>query len=131
MPDLSKHVLFRRCSMFNTWDNPPSVLLMYKWPDCSAPLTKPLDVHGVLELKKRLRDRIALCHRVIVLSGMYVTHSRWIDDEIDTAVELGKSIIGVKPWGQERIPRKVQDNACVMDEWDHGAIVDAVRRFAE
>ena len=93
-------------------------------------MTKPLDVRGKWELEKKLRDRTALCHCIVVLSGMYVTHSEWIDYETDTAVALGKPIIGVKPWGQERVPKKVQDNACVMVDWNGDSVVSAVRRYA-
>lgn len=102
----------------------------FAWHNYSVPLTKPLDVRGKRELEKKLRDRIALCHCIVVLSGMYVTHSEWIDYEIDTAVALGKPIIGVKPWGQERVPKKVQDNASVMVGWNGDSVVSAVRRYA-
>ena len=102
----------------------------FTWTDYSVPLSKPLDVNGKNELKKKLRDRISLCSCIIILSGMYVSYSEWIDYEIDTAVALGKPIIGVKPWGQERIPQKVQDYADTMVGWNSTSIVNAVRDYA-
>ena len=42
---------------------------------------------------------------------MYAAYSEWIDYEIDTAIDYGKPIIGVKPRGQERIPVKIRNNA--------------------
>lgn len=102
----------------------------FKWTDYSVPLTKPLDVNGKRQLKEKLRNRISLCSCVIILSGMYVSYSEWIDYEIDTALELGKPIIGVKPRGQERIPNKVSINADVMVGWNFNSVVQAVRNYA-
>jgi hypothetical protein len=58
---------------------------------------------------------------------MYAAHSDWIDHEIDEAVRMGKTIIGVKPWGQERIPQKIQDAASTMVSWQSASIISAVR----
>ena len=102
----------------------------FLWTDYSVPITRPLTVSGVNELKQKIRNRISLCSCIIILSGMYVAYSDWIDFEIDTAVSMGKPIIGVKPWGQERIPTKVQDNADIMIGWNSASVVDAVRRYA-
>ena len=102
----------------------------FKWTDYSVPLTKPLDVNGKRQLKEKLHNRISLCSCVIILSGMYVSYSEWIDYEIDTALELGKTIIGVKPRGQERIPNKVSIYADVMVGWNSNSVVQAVRNYA-
>ena len=102
----------------------------FLWTDYSVPITRPLTVSGVNELKQKIRDRISLCRCVIILSGMYVVYSDWIDFEIDTAVSMAKPIIGVKPWGQERIPTKVQNNAIDMVGWNSDSVVKAVRKYA-
>ena len=102
----------------------------FQWTDYSVPITNPLNANGVNELKQKIRNRISLCSCVIILSGMYVTYSNWIDFEIDTARSMGKPIIGVKPWGQERIPVKVQNNADIMVGWNSSSIVEAVRKYA-
>ena len=51
----------------------------FMWTNYSVPITKPLDVNGKRELKEKLRNRISLCSCVIILSGMYVSYSEWID----------------------------------------------------
>lgn len=102
----------------------------FRWSDYSVPLSNPIDAHSVAELKERIRNKISACSCIIVLSGMYVSYSRWIDYEIDTALEMGKPIIGVKPRGNERIPRKVSDNADVVVGWMSSSVVDAVRRLS-
>jgi len=95
-----------------------------------VPITNPLDVNSKKELKEKLKNRISNCSCIIVLSGMYVAYSEWIDYEIDTAKELGKPIIGVKPWGQERIPSKVQNDSTVLVGWNSSSVVNAVRDYA-
>ncbi len=102
----------------------------FRWADYSVPLTNPIDFHTKRELKEKLREKISLCSCVIILSGMYVSYSEWIDYEIDTAIELGKPIIGIKPRGQERIPSKVSCNANVMVGWNSNSVVNAVRENA-
>lgn len=56
----------------------------FSWTNYSVPLSKPLDVKTKRELKEKIRSRISLCSCVIILSGMYVSYSEWIDYEIDT-----------------------------------------------
>lgn len=102
----------------------------FTWTNYSVPLSKPIDAKSKQELKDKIRNRISLCSCVIILSGMYVAYSEWIDYEIDTAVAMGKPIIGVKPWGQERIPAKVSTNADVLVGWNSSSIVQAVRDYA-
>lgn len=102
----------------------------FTWSNYSVPITNPLDAHSKKELKEKLKNRISNCSCIIVLSGMYVAYSEWIDYEIDTAKELGKPIIGVKPWGQERIPSKVQSDSTVLVGWNSSSVVNAVRDYA-
>ena len=117
-------------SQYETVKSWLSATSYFRWTNYSVPITRPLSVSSVNELKKKIRERISLCSCVIILSGMYVAYSEWIDFEIDAAVELGKPIIGVKPWGQERTPAKVQSNASIMVGWNSASIVDAVRNYA-
>ena len=67
---------------------------------------------------------------VIILAGMYAAHSDWIQFEIEQAKRLNKPIIGVKPWGQERVPQSIQDAARVVHGWNVGPIVASIRELA-
>ena len=102
----------------------------FTWSDYSVPLTNPIDAKGKKDLQEKLRNKISPCGCIIVLSGMYVSYSEWIDFEIDTAIQYGKPIIGIKPWGQERIPVKIQNNSDVLVGWNSSSIVQAVRDYA-
>ena len=102
----------------------------FSWSDYSVPFYDPLDANTKKELKKQIREQIASCSCVVILSGMYAAYSEWMGFEIDAAVEMGKPIIGVKPWGQERIPAKVSDNADVMVGWNSSSVVQAIRDYS-
>ena len=99
----------------------------FKWEDYSVPITKPIDAESKRELREKLRVKISQCSGIIVLAGMYVDYSEWIDYEMKVAREYGKPIIGVIPWGQQRVPLEVQNMASVMVGWNSPSIVQAVR----
>ncbi|MBT9147203.1 MAG: hypothetical protein DDT32_00955 [Syntrophomonadaceae bacterium] len=107
---------------------------LFRWRNYSDPKHDPVidpdtDV-GRRKMKEKLDDQIRPVHCVIVISGMYVAHSYWIQTEIDIANRYQKPIIGVRPWGQERIPQAVQDVADEMVGWNTDSIVSAVRKHA-
>ena len=82
------------------------------------------------QLTKKLLDQMNPTQVVIILAGMYAAHSDWIQFEIDEAKRLGKAIIGVKPWGQERVPQSIQDAAKVIHGWNVGPIIASIRELA-
>ena len=90
------------------------------------PLIDPNSSAGKNTLKNELKDQIKPASVVLVLAGMYVSYSDWIDFEIDTAVNSNKYIIGIEPWGQERIPSKVSNNADVMVGWNKNSVINAI-----
>lgn len=110
------------------WINSDSHL-KNSWYNYSVPLSNPIIVTQKRELKKKLTNKISLSNVIIILSGMYAAYSEWIDYEIDEAVRMGKYIIGVKPWGQERIPRKIQDNATIIVGWNSSSIIEAIKSY--
>lgn len=97
------------------------------WDNYSVPIDKPIDAKSKRELQQKITNKIALSNVVIVLSGMYAAYSEWIDYEIDEAVRMGKYIIGVRPWGQERVPLKIQLYASTMVNWNSSSVIEAIR----
>jgi hypothetical protein len=61
---------------------------------------------------------------------MYVAYSDWIQTEIDIALEMGKPILGIVPWGSQRIPQAVQDVAEEIVGWNTDSIVGMIRQIA-
>ena len=84
--------------------------LIYK--NYSVPQHDPLidsnSIIGKKKLKEMLKTQIRPSSAVIIISGMYANYSEWIDFEIETAISMEKYIIGLKPWGQQHIPTKIQ-----------------------
>lgn len=101
-----------------TWKN-------YSVPE-HDPLIDPNSAGGIKQLKEELKGQISPASKIIILAGMYASYSNWIDFELNTAVDYGKYIIGVKPWGQERIPSKVSSNANIMVGWNKESIINAI-----
>lgn len=100
----------------------------FEFRNYSVPKHDPLATSA--QLTKKLLDQMNPTQIVIVLAGMYAAHSDWIQFEIDEAKRLTKPIIGVKPWGQERVPQAVQDAANVIHGWNVGPIVASIRELA-
>jgi len=94
------------------------------------PVVDPDDDVGRRKLVKELDEQIRPVNCVIIISGMYVAYSDWIQTEIDIAKQYRKPIIGVKPLGQERTPQAVQDVADEMVGWNTDSIVSVIRRHA-
>ncbi len=63
---------------------------------------------------------------VVIVSGMYVNNRKWIQKEIDIALEMNKPIIGVKPLGAQRITEEVNTIAPVISR-NISQIIDAIR----
>lgn len=105
----------------------------FKWKNYSVPshnsLLDPDDISDVAPLIEELRSQIRPVHCVLVISGMYLNHSEWIQTEIDIAKEYMKPIIGLESWGRQKIPQAVQDAVKVMLGWDTDLIIDALRKF--
>jgi len=81
------------------------------------------------DLKEQLRQQIRPVEVVIVLAGMYVAYSKWIQFEIDFASLLSKPILGIKPWGSERVPTEVTLASNEIVGWNTDSIISAVRRL--
>jgi hypothetical protein len=99
----------------------------FYWKNCSVPSDDALPDKTSKGLSAGMSRQISPAQVVVILAGMYASHSAWIEYEINEAVRMGKKIIGVKPWGQERIPKIVQDNADVMVGWNSASVIQAAR----
>lgn len=61
---------------------------------------------------------------------MYTLYSEWIDYEINEAIRMNKPIIAIKPWGNERVPLKIQNNATVLVGWNSANLISTIRNYA-
>jgi hypothetical protein len=103
----------------------------FNYKNYSVPQEEELDAATVKELKRKLREKqIKPASVVIVLAGLYSTHSKWIGREIRIANDEGKPILGVEPWGSERTSNYVKKHADEVAGWNTKSIVDSIRNLS-
>lgn len=100
----------------------------FNWVNLSVPEHDPLETDDMLQ--KNLRDQIRPADVFLVVAGMYTARSGWMDWEMQFARRIGKSIIGIKPWGNVQLPVVVQNNADEIVGWSTESIVAAIRCYA-
>lgn len=109
---------YRLCNLLNNKS-------YFLWTNYSVPKHDPFET--MIGLKENLKKQIRPVNAVIVLAGMYANYSEWIEFEIEFSKSINKPIIVIKPWGQERVPQYLQDNATVIVGWNTDSIVEAIR----
>lgn len=101
----------------------------FSWSNYSVPESQAFPRMSSSQLAEEMRGQIRPVQCVIIVSGMYVNHSDWIQFEMDFAKSLGKPILGIKRWGEQRTPQRVVDCATEMVSWNSASIVSAIRRL--
>lgn len=139
MPCLRKYNIFishawRHCSHYEGLVGHLEEAKLFWMADYSVPPWKPVvDPESPItkgHLKKELTEQIRPSSVVLIIAGMWVSYKEWIQYEIDEALRMKKPIIGVKPWGQERIPDAVSSSANEIVGWNAKSIIEAIRRHA-
>ncbi|HVD96949.1 MAG TPA: TIR domain-containing protein [Cytophagaceae bacterium] len=105
----------------------------FKWRNYS--LTEdnaPVDdtEHNRTQLKELLNNQIKPVNIVLILGGMYAAYSEWIMEEIKIAQQFRKPIIGIYPWGHEKMPLVIQESAAELVGWNSSSIIGAIRKYA-
>ena len=70
--------------------------------------------------------KIIRCHVVVIPTGMYVNYSKWVQKEITGAKQKEKPILGVNPWGQQRVSSVVADAADKLVGWRKKSVVGGI-----
>ncbi len=99
----------------------------FRWRNYSVPEHDPLEARSSRGLAAALDRQIRPANLVIVLAGMYVNHREWLLAEIEMAQAYQKPILGVVPWGAERVPALIHQAAVEVVRWNINSIVDAIR----
>ena len=102
----------------------------FRWCNYSVPEHDPADASNTSKLETALQDQMRPTQAVLIISGMYAAYSEWIQYEIDLAVGWDKPIIGIRPWGSQRIPTAVSSVAKEMVGWNTSSIVAAIRKHS-
>jgi hypothetical protein len=103
----------------------------FSYRNYSVPMDDPIHTRGTdKELHAAIKRQIAPSSCVLMLAGVYSTHSKWINREIaicTTEFATKKPIIAIEPWGAERTSKIVRDSADVVVKWNTESIVAAIR----
>lgn len=102
----------------------------FKWRNYSVPQHDPLTINSSRRLAAALDKQVRPANAVLVVSGMYVHYRDWIKFEVELAQHYNKPIIGIRPWGAQRIPKEVQDASTIMVGWNTDSIVKAIRKYS-
>lgn len=95
-----------------------------------TPPHDPINSQNADYIKRVIKQNIQNSDVVIGMSGMYAAYSEWMEWELQTAKSLGKPILGVIPWGQQRVPYAVSSKANMLVRWNTESIVAAIRQLA-
>lgn len=101
----------------------------FAWTNYSVPQDKAFVGLTSNQLGEQIKRQIRPVQCVIILAGMYVNHSDWIQYEIDFAMSLNKPILGIMPWRAERIPIEIRNSASKIVRWNSAKIVDGIREI--
>jgi hypothetical protein len=100
----------------------------FSWENLSVPEHDP--ILDTARLTTELNNQMRPANVFLILAGMYVAHSDWIQYEINFARRIGRPIVGIQPWGSIQIPAAVQKAAWEIVGWNTSSIVSAIRRYA-
>lgn len=99
----------------------------------SVPKKDPLDIYGTnyeRKLREVITNQMRSCSCFVVIAGLYASYSDSIDMEIDIAIELGKPIIAVQPWGSSATSQRAKNVADRVVGWNTSSVVQAIRELA-
>jgi hypothetical protein len=95
-----------------------------------ATKSNPINSQNAQYIKVTLSKKISNSNIVLGLAGMYASYSDWMKWELEKAVQLGIPIVGIIPWGQERVSNIVSEKAKELVRWNTDPIISAIRRNA-
>lgn len=100
----------------------------FSYKNYSVPKDDP--IHNAVndrQLKEAIRRQMQPASCILILAGVYSTYSKWINVEIELALEMGKKIFAIEPWGAERTSTVVKKYADKIVKWNTDSIVNAIR----
>ena len=106
----------------------------FNYRDYSVPKNDPIHTTGTdRELAEAIQRQMSPCHVVLIMAGVYVNYSKWINKEIRIAKNNflnSKPILAIRPWAQTNISSVVSDAADAIVFWNTSSIVTKIRELA-
>lgn len=106
----------------------------FTFRDYSVPRNDPIHTRGTdKELHAAICNQMRPCHIMIIMSGVYATYSKWINNEVKIAQNKfanPKPILAIRPWAQERYSSVAQECANGICGWNTSSIIAKIRELA-
>jgi len=97
----------------------------------SVPKYDPVHTNGTdKDLRAAIKNKMANCHVILILGGVYATYSKWIREEVDIAKNgfiYPKPILAIKPRGNKQLSTVVANAADEIAAWSSDSIVSKIR----
>lgn len=106
----------------------------FNFKNYSVPKIDPIDITGSkykLKLREAIESQMKSCSVFIVIAGKYASYSDSINMEIDIALEMGKPILAIEPWGSIMTSQRAKSVATEVVSWNSQSIVSAIRRISK
>lgn len=81
-------------------------------------------------LRAAIEEKMKPCSCVLMLGGLYETHQKWIDIEIDIAKKLKKRIILITAWKDKKLTETETKAAGAIVNWKDEAVINAILKFS-
>lgn len=95
-----------------------------------VPPHDPIESTNSNYIKSVIKHKIAQSDVVIGIAGIYASYSEWMKWELNTAKSMGKPVLGVIPWNQQRVSQIVDQISDKIVRWNTESIVEAIRQMA-
>src|SRR5437870_3189878 len=73
----------------------------FDWRNFSILEHDPIHSTSEPRIHRALTEQVRRSQAILMLGGVYATHSNWMQREVDMSESFEKPIIGLKPWGNE------------------------------
>jgi hypothetical protein len=105
----------------------------FTYRDYSIPKNDP--IHNAPNRKllaAAIMRQMRFCDVIVILAGVYSTHSKWINEEIAIAQSFTrpKPILAIEPWGSERTSAVVKRFASKIVSWNTSSILAGIRELS-
>ena len=100
----------------------------FRWRDLSVPEHNAVDPDAGRTIEYHLRNYMRLANVFLLCAGVYVSHSEWIEFEVNFARRIGRPMIAVAPWGAVRLPASAAYAVETVSRSD--SLVRAIRQHA-
>lgn len=102
----------------------------FNYYDHSVPQNDPIHTNGTdKQLYDAIEAKIKGVSCVLILAGVYATHSKWINKEIEMAQKYCKPVIAIQPWGAEKTSTVVKNAANRIVGWNGTSVVNAIKEL--